>query len=84
MASISKESYLRLIENRPYKFDTGEVSYREGDGEKRCKNCLHFFERVIDKFRTCEIYRASDDESIDPEYVCDFHTVDGVSFPLLD
>lgn len=83
MATVSKESYLRLIENRPYKFDEDEVSYRDAKSEEACQNCIHFFERVTDKFHTCEIFRPTDDSPVDQDYVCDFHTVDGEEFPLL-
>lgn len=72
MATVSKESYLRLMENRPYKFDEDEVDYREGEGDELCKTCIHFFTREADEFHTCEIFRPKDDESVDPEYVCDF------------
>lgn len=84
MTTVSKESYLGLLADRPYKFSKQEVDYREGEGEEVCRTCVHFFERVTDKFHTCEIYRASDDSSVDASYVCDCHTVDGETFPLLD
>lgn len=83
MSTVSKESYLRLIENRPYKFDEDEVAYRDGEGEEVCRTCIHFFERVTDKFHTCEIFRPMGDAPVDPEFVCDFHTLDGEVFPLL-
>lgn len=83
MATVSKESYLRLIENRPYKFDEEEVSYRDAKGEEACGNCIHFFTREVDKFHTCEIFRPEDGGTVDVDYVCDFHTVDGEEFPLL-
>jgi hypothetical protein len=83
MATVSKESYLRLIENRPYKFDEKEVNYGVPDGEEVCRTCVHFFERVTDQFHTCEIFRPSDDAPVEPEYVCDFHTTDGEEFPFL-
>lgn len=83
MATVTKDSYLRLLENRPFKFDEEEVSYRDGKGEDVCKTCVHFFERVTDKFHTCEIFRPKDDSAVDPTYVCDFHTTDNQNFPLL-
>ncbi len=83
MATVTKESYLRLIENRPYKFDEEEVNYRQGEDLERCGTCVHFFERVTDKFHTCEIFRPKDDSTVNPAYVCDFHTTDGEEFPLL-
>jgi hypothetical protein len=78
MPVVSKESYERLIENRPYKFDAEEVNYRESEGEEKCGTCVHMFERMIDKFHTCEIYRAADETPVDPEYTCEFWT-DGKS-----
>jgi hypothetical protein len=84
MPLVSKESYLRLIENRPYKFSEEEVNYREAEGEVKCSNCVHFYTRKLDSFHTCEILRPAEDASIDPERVCDFHTVDGEKFPLLE
>jgi hypothetical protein len=83
VATVSKESYLRLIENRPYKFDADEVNYRDGDGEEFCVGCAHFYARVIDKFHTCEIFRPEDDSAVDPTYVCDFFTANNEDFPLL-
>jgi hypothetical protein len=50
------------------------VNYREGEGRGVCGNCAHFFKRVIDRFTTCEIFRPSDDDSVDPSYVCNFWT----------
>ena len=75
MATVSKESYLRLVENRPYKFDSEEVNYRDSEGEEKCQTCAHFFERVVDQFHTCEIFRPVSDASVNPDYVCNFHTV---------
>lgn len=72
MATVSKELYQRLMENRPFKLNEEESDYREADTEDRCGNCSHFFERVIDKFHTCEVVRKSDDGSIDADYVCKF------------
>jgi hypothetical protein len=76
MATVSKESYLRLMENRPYKFDEEEVNYRESESyaDDRCDTCLHFYERVLDKFHTCEIFRPSDDSTVKPDWLCDFWT----------
>lgn len=87
MATVSKDLYDRLIANRPFKLSADEIDYRdsvEQGGEERCGNCVHLFQRVKDKFQTCEIFRPSDDVSIDSNYVCDFHSTDGESFPLLE
>lgn len=83
MATVTKGLYLRLIENRPYKFDEDGVTYRDGEGGEVCRTCIHFFERITDKFHTCEIFRPEDDSPVDPAFVCDFHTTDGETFPLL-
>lgn len=74
MATVSKEAYQRLIENRPYKFDEEEVNYRLGIGTQgnSCSNCAHFYTREVDKFHTCEIFRPDDDSSIKENYICDF------------
>lgn len=83
MPLVTLNAYRRIIENRPYKFNEDEVAYGEATGEEVCKTCAHFFERVTDKFHTCEIFRPTDDASVDPAYVCDFHTTNGEAFPLL-
>jgi hypothetical protein len=84
MATVSKESYLRLLENRPYKFDAEEVDYRDAivdakydflqTDEPRCETCVHFYTRKVDGHNTCEIFRPADDSSVEPEYLCDFWT----------
>lgn len=82
--TVSKDSYFRLIENRPYKFDESEVNYRKSDAEERCGKCFHFFERLADGFNVCEIFRPTKgSESINPKFVCQFFTEDGEEFPLL-
>ena len=87
MATVTKNFYFRIVENRLVKFNDEEVNYREADSEIRCGNkCQHFFARVWDKFHTCEIFRneETDEKGVNPDYVCDFHTEDGKTFPLLD
>lgn len=86
MSTVTKDSYLRLIANRPYKFAAEEVDYREAEGQERCENCLHFYQRRIDDYGVCEIFRdgeGDDEESIEPTWVCSFHTTNGANFPLL-
>ena len=83
--TVSKDAYKRIIENRPFKFSVDEVNYRESEGDEECKGCVHFFERVKDKFHVCEIFRPTKgDESVDPEFVCDFWTENNEDFPLLE
>lgn len=84
MATVTKSLYDRMIENRPLKFDAEEVSYREADEEERCGKCMHFYSRKVDGHNVCEIFRPKEDESVDPDYVCDFFSEDGEVFPLLD
>lgn len=81
---MSKSLYDRLIEDRPFKLDEQEVNYRDAEGEEKCMNCIHFFNRNVDEFHTCEIFRPKDDASVNPKYVCDFFSVDGIEFPLLE
>lgn len=85
---VSKDAYERCIENRPFKFAPNEVNYHEyDDKDQRCETCVHFFNRVKDDWKTCEILRIvkkKDEEPIDPEYVCSFWTEDGQEFPLLE
>lgn len=83
MPLVTLNAYRRIIENRPYKFNEDEVNYGEATNEDVCKTCVHFFERVVDEFHTCEIFRPTDDSSVEPNYVCDFHTADGEEFPFL-
>lgn len=92
MATVSKELYDRLIENRPFKLSAEEVNYRDATkhtkysflqtDDPRCANCIHFYTREIDQHHTCELFRPEDDESVGEEYVCDFFSVDGKEFPL--
>jgi hypothetical protein len=82
---VSKDMFERVIANRPFKLDEDEVSYRKSEGDEACHDCVHFFERVKDKFHTCEIFRPTGkQESVNPEYVCDFFTDNGTDFPLLE
>lgn len=85
MATVSKNFYDRIVENRLVKFNAQEVNYRKAEDDVRCENCQHFFQRVWDKFHTCEIFRdeETDEKGVSPVYVCDFHTINGVDFPLL-
>jgi hypothetical protein len=83
-ATISFDSYRRLIENRPFKFDEEEVNYRKSTGEEKCGGCAHYFTRALDKFGVCEIFRPTEgEESVLANYVCDFHNVNGEDYPLL-
>ena len=81
------DAYENLMQSRPYKFLPDEVNYRDAETDVKCSTCLHYYTREIDGYAVCEIMRdvKSDEEEnpIKPDYVCDFHTIDGDSFPLL-
>lgn len=83
----TKEQYLRLMEDRPKKFDANQVGYRRAEltEDTECQHCIHFYRRQVDKFSVCEIFRDEDTDrhGIDPRWVCDFFTPDGEEFPLL-
>lgn len=79
---VSLDDYKKMIEDRPEKFDEDQVNYRESDVNSECSGCLHFFERRIDSFAVCEIMRPDKDEDVKMNWVCDFFTKDGESFPL--
>lgn len=81
--TVTKSLYDRVIADRPFKLNVEEVNYREAEGPEQCKNCVHLFERAVDQFRTCEIFRPDDESSIEMEYTCSFHTTDNETFPLL-
>jgi len=88
MSLVSFYSYLRLLDARPYKFDNDEVDYREAEGDARCKNCYHFYERKTDGYKVCEIFRDvkddDDERPIDPEKTCHFHTKDGDDMTFIE
>ena len=86
MGEVTKETYERLLENRPFKLNPDEADYGPGEGEIVCKNCIHYFERKADGFAVCEVVRPDEDgvEAIQPFYKCRFWTNDGENFPLLD
>jgi hypothetical protein len=82
--TVTLSLYSRLVNDRPFKLDEDEVSYRKSDREEVCHTCIHFFTRVADSFHTCEIFRPQNDESVRPDWVCDFWSEDGKKFPILD
>ena len=85
--TVSKETYLRVIENRPFKLDKSEVDYRKAEGEEHCEDCQHFYTRMADGYAVCEIFRDIEKEAelpIKPDWVCDFFTEDFETYPLLD
>ncbi len=88
MSEITFSTYDRIMSTRPFKLDGEEVNYRKAEGEEACEKCAHFFSRVVDGWKTCELVRdvkTDDDETpIKPDYVCDFFNVDGKTFPLYE
>ena len=80
----TKAEYLKLIADRPPKFDARQVGYGPSKGGPSCSTCRHFFVSKVARRRVCEIFRPDHDSSVDPDYTCKFHTKDGVSFPLLN
>jgi len=84
MPEVTKDAYLRVVENRPFKFSDDEVGYTPGEGDHVCSRCIHFFTRNVDSFHTCEIFRPDDDDAVLAAYRCDFWTDDGEEFPLLE
>ena len=81
--TATKLEYEEIMDDRPRKLALSDVEYRPAQDRYRCDACLHFFERHIDNYATCEIFRPADESSILPEYVCNFFTPDGTNFPLL-
>ena len=84
---VTLKEYQDLVADRPAKFTREQVGYRKAEeGEPECEECLHFFERRLDKFAVCEIFRDNeiDRDGINPKWTCTFHTVDGEKFPLLE
>ena len=79
---VSLSDYRQLLKDRPAKFSESDVFYRRGEGKERCRRCLHFFTGISRS--VCEIFRPPNDESVKPEWVCDFFTKNGESFPLLE
>jgi hypothetical protein len=80
-------TYLRVFDSRPFKLDNDEVDYRETEGEQRCKNCFHFYERKVDGYAVCEIFRdvkTDDEKPVDPEKTCHFHTHDGDTMSFIE
>ena len=79
---VTLAQYRALLKDRPEKFSQADVFYRRGEGKERCRGCIHFFTSI--RRQTCEIFRPCNDESVKPEWVCDFWTKNGSDFPLLE
>jgi hypothetical protein len=85
MPEVTKDTYDRLLENRPFKLNAEESEYGPAEGEQRCDRCVHFFTRKVDSFTVCEVVRPDEEgiEAIQPGYKCMFWTDDGENYPLL-
>lgn len=85
--TATKDDYLKLLDDRPVKFDAQQVGYEaapEGS-QMRCAACRHYYHRAIDGFAVCEVFRSdeTDQEGVKPDWRCMFWNVDG-SLPLYD
>lgn len=84
---ITKTDYDDMVADRPEKFTAEQVGYRKAPrgSEYRCENCLHFYTRQVDRFGVCEIFRSlqTDEEGVDPKYLCDWWTSDRDTHPLV-
>ena len=84
---VTFDTYDRLISDRPFKLSPEEVNYTKAKGTERCEYCVHFYNRVVDDWKVCEILRdIKDDDNeypIKPDFRCDFFTTDNETFPLL-
>jgi hypothetical protein len=79
---VSFSEYTALTRDRPSKFNQEEVNYREAEGEEHCAGCLHFYIGKVAGRNVCEILRVQPEESIKPDWVCDFYTENGTEYPL--
>lgn len=74
--------YTRMLADRPPKFSAGQVDYREAEGREACKRCVHFYVSDAADRSVCEIFRPGGDENVNPDWVCNWFSDDGVRFPL--
>lgn len=83
---INEKQYQALLNERPRKFTAEQVDYRDADGDDRCCNCQHYFNRPADNWGVCEIFRSveTDKVGVKPGYTCNWMTWDGESFPNQD
>lgn len=80
-----KALYLRILDNRPVKFNAEEAQYRKSTGKEKCGGCAHFYTRNNDGHTVCEIFRPEgEDENVKANYVCQFWNDDSEHFPLLE
>ena len=84
MSLVTLEDYQEMVADRPEKFAPEEVDYDDSDGPERCARCIHFYRSEAAERTTCEVMRPEDDEDVNPAYRCQFFTVYGQKFPMLD
>jgi hypothetical protein len=80
--------YQELVADRPSKFAPADVWYQKAPEGSAiiCAACIHFYHRAIDGFSVCEILRSpeTDRTGVRPDWRCQFQTLDGDVFPLLE
>ena len=81
--SATFAQYLRLLKDRPPKFDEAQAGYRAAARGPACQTCRHFYVSKTARRSVCEVVRPQYDENISPTFTCRFHTIDGISYPLL-
>jgi len=85
---VDRADYDALMLERPRKFTPDDVAYQPAPkgSELRCCACRSYFRRSIDGLTTCEVMRSdeTDIEGVQPDWRCQFFTVDGDVFPLLE
>jgi hypothetical protein len=83
MAHATRALYDRLIAERPEKLTPEQAAYRRSDkAGYNCSGCLHMYHGQVARRNVCEVVRPANDESIKPDWVCDFWTMTGARFPL--
>lgn len=85
---VTLQQMRQLHAKRPEKFSPDEVGYEEApEGSAiRCAGCIMYYRRSIDNLGVCQIMRDdfTDDNGVYPDWRCQFQTVDGDVFPLLE
>jgi len=84
MPPASLEDYEHLLEDRPRKFSPAEVGFqKDKTGLYPCLSCVHFYIGMAMEHNVCEIMRP-EDEQIPWDFTCQFHTMDGKTFPKME
>lgn len=81
---VSKEEYLELLDDRPFKFTPEQVNFREAlDYEPPCCSCVHWHYAPMRNTAVCEVMRPPQ-EHVPSHWTCVFHTTDMEHYPLLE